>query len=276
MANRNGRLKMMNVNKAEFRFYEELNDFLHPSKRKKPFIHYFRSNPTVKVLIGVLGVPHVEVDLILANGEPVDFAYRLKDGDHISVYPIFETFDISGIKGTAMPALRKPEFILDVHLGRLARYLRMLGFDSIYRNDMEDMELVELSLQEHRILLTRDRELLKQEKLTHGLWLRSAHPKQQAREIITRLDLCSIIHPFSRCMDCNGMIEKVEKRTVLSMLQPGTFRTFDEYFRCTSCGKVYWKGAHYQRMERILSEITRKEGSIPGQGGPPRSIRKVH
>lgn len=263
---------MMNVNKAEFRFYEELNDFLHLSKRRKSFNHFFRSNPTVKAIIGFLGVPHVEVDLILANGEPVDFAYHLKDGDRISVYPTFETFDISGIKGTAVPALRKPGFILDVHLGRLARYLRMLGFDSIYRNDLEDMELVELSLQEHRILLTRDRELLKQEKLTHGLWLRSVHPKQQAREIITRLDLCRIIHPFSRCMDCNGMIENIDKKTVLNMLQPGTLRTFDEYFRCVSCGKVYWKGAHYQRMKRILSELTRgKESAIlaretrPGQ-----------
>ena len=247
---------MMNVNKAEFRFYEELNDFLRPSLRKKPFIHYFRNNPTVKDTIEALGVPHVEVDLILANGKPVDFAYRLADGVHISVYPKFETFDISGIKGTGMPALRNPRFILDVHLGRLVRYLRMLGFDSLYENNSEDQELVEFSLQEHRILLTRDRELLKQGKLTHGLWLRSVNPKQQAKEIIIRLDLHSMVGPFSRCMECNGLIENIDKTSVLNILQPGTLRTFNDFFRCTSCGKVYWKGAHYQRMAGILKELT--------------------
>ena len=140
---------------AYFRFYAELNDFLPPERRFTEFAYSFLDAAPVKDRIESFGVPHVEVDLILANGQSVDFAYRVQDGDRISIYPVFEAFDIAGLTRLRPEPLRDPRFVLDVHLGRLAAYLRMLGFDTLYQNHCADERLAEISQSEHRILLTR-------------------------------------------------------------------------------------------------------------------------
>ncbi|MGH8501124.1 MAG: Mut7-C RNAse domain-containing protein [Gammaproteobacteria bacterium] len=153
---------------AHFRFYEELNDFLPPGQRKVGFEYAFAGRPAIKDVIEALSVPHTEVDLILMNGESVDFSAPLMDGARVSGYPMFEALDITRVSRVRSRPLRASRFVLDTHLGRLARYLRLLGFDTWYRNDYDDAELARICQSEQRILLTRDRELLKRSVVTHG------------------------------------------------------------------------------------------------------------
>jgi len=240
---------------ASFRFYEELNDFLPESKRKVSFPYEFEGRPSVKDAIEAIGVPHTEVDLILVNGVSVDFSYNLVNGDAVSVYPVFESLDISNVTHLREKPLREPRFILDVHLGKLSKFLRMLGFDTLYENDYDDPDIVRIAADKKRIILTRDVGLLKNGAVTHGCWIRSTGTFEQLREVITRFDLLGVIDPFSRCMECNGLIEAVSKEEILDRLKPNTRRYFDEFYRCSSCGKIYWKGSHYERMKEFVEGL---------------------
>lgn len=241
--------------KAILRFYEELNDFLPPDKRKKPFTYLFFGSPSIKDVIEAMGVPHVEVDLILVNGVSVDFNYNLQAGDNVSIYPVFESIDISNIVQLRARPLRDTRFILDVHLGKVTKTLRMLGFDCYYRNDLKDAEIVAIAEAEKRIILTRDRELLKNSRVTHGYWVRSKNPEKQVVEIIKRFDLKDRIKPYIRCMSCNGLIEKVDKEDIVHRLEPKTRKYYDEFYICSSCGKIYWRGSHFERMEQKLNDL---------------------
>jgi len=194
-------MKQLNNNMPDsitIRFYEELNDFLHYSRRKKAFNFILTGKKTIKDIIESLGIPHTEVDLILVNQKPVQFDYRPVKDDFISVYPVFEAIDISSINLLRPKPLREPKFVLDVHLGTLAKYLRLLGFDILYRNNFEDAELINLSLSEQRIILTRDICILKNGKVTHGYFVRETNPGKQLKEIIRRFDLKDQINPFLR------------------------------------------------------------------------------
>ena len=174
---------------ASFRFYAELNDLLPPERRFTEFAHDFLDVATVKDRIESFGVPHTEVDLILVNGQSVDFAYRVQDRDRISVYPVFEAFDIAGLTRLRPEPLRDTRFVLDGRLGRLAAYLRMLGFDALYQNHCAGERLAEIARDERRILLTRDVGLLKRASVTHGYYLRATQPRRQLAEVVERFDL---------------------------------------------------------------------------------------
>ncbi len=192
---------------AHFRFYAELNFFLPPNRRQTTFPRAFEGRVSVKDMIESLGVPHTEIDLILVNGESVDFSYLVQDGDQISVYPVFESFDITPVVRVRPKPLREPRFVLDQHLGKLAAYLRMLGFDTLYRNDYDDPELAQISHAEKRTLLTRDRGLLKRSMVTRGYYVRETNPRRQVAEVIRRFDLGGLVAPFRRCITCNGVLE---------------------------------------------------------------------
>jgi len=243
------------ANHITIRVYEELNDFLHYSRRKKPFVITFIGKRTIKDIIESLGIPHTEIDLILANGESVTFNYYPSDKDYISVYPVFESLDIRNVTRLRPLPLREPKFVLDVHLGTLAHYLRMTGFDSYYRNDLADDEIIRISLTNQRIILTRDLPLLKNGKVTHGYFVRETNPRKQLREVIQRFDLRKQVNPFSRCMDCNGMIEDIDKELIKDSVKAKTLMHISEFYRCRSCGKVYWKGSHYDKMLGLIREF---------------------
>ncbi len=234
------------------RFYEELNDFLPHHRRKLSFEHTYNGNMSIKDVIESIGVPHTEVDLILANGISVDFKFKAKDQDRISVYPVFESIDISEITRLRPKPLRKTKFILDVHLGKLARYLRMIGFDTLYENNYSDPFIISTAVSDKRIILTRDIGILKNSQVTHGYFVRSQNPKVQLIEVIRRFDLKNNIKPLNRCLECNGTIEAVSKEEIAHLLKPKTNKYFNEFFQCTTCKKVYWEGSHFQKiMERI-------------------------
>jgi uncharacterized protein with PIN domain len=240
---------------ATFRFYEELNDFLPSGKRKVYFDHPFEGRPGIKDIIEAIGVPHTEIDLILVNGNSVDFNYQLQAGDRVSVYPVFESLDISAVSRVSSAPLREPRFVLDVHLGKLSRRLRLLGFDTLYSNDFEDEEIIEISRRENRIICTRDRGLLKNKRVTHGYWLRSHLPKHQLQEVIRRFDLSAIIKPFTRCLECNGKIVPVEKESIAGQLPPRTRKHYRDFYQCIDCQKIYWEGSHYQKMVSFIKDF---------------------
>lgn len=237
------------------RFYEELNDFIPLDLRKKEFTHIFTGNPSVKDIIEAIGIPHPEADLILVNGNSVNFNYKVQDKDRISVYPVFELLDISQATHLRKEPLRDPKFILDINLGKLARKLRMLGFDSLYENNYIDDNLVENSHDQNRIILTRDIGLLKHKLVSRGYWVRSTEPEKQLSEVIKKFDLFSKFKPFSICMACNGGINPVDKEKILNNLPPKTKLNFDEFYECANCRKIYWKGSHYQNMLKSIQSI---------------------
>lgn len=241
---------------VHLRFYEELNDFLPPERRKVTFTHELTRRASVKDLIESFGVPHTEVEVILANGRSVDFSYIVQAGDHISVYPVFESLDIRPLLRLRDKPLRDPRFVIDANLGQLARYLRLLGFDVIYRNDFTDREVARIASVERRIVLTRDRALLQHKIITHGYFVRAVKPREQVREILARLDLRGALRPFTRCLRCNGELEDVEKEAVLHQLQPKTRKYYDRFRRCRTCGQAYWKGSHFDRMEKLCYFFT--------------------
>lgn len=247
--------------KVTFRFYEELNDFLPQDKTKAAFLYFFNGNPSIKDVIEAIGVPHVEVDMILVNRKSVDFKYILKDNDLVSVYPVFETLDISGISHLRHKPLRKTKFILDVHLGKLAKFLRMFGFDSTYQNDYDDEKIIEISLSEHRIILTRDIGLLKVKTVSHGYWIRNQKPNEQLIEVLKYFDLYNAIDPFNRCIACNGQLKLVEKDKIQNKLEPLTRKFFNVFYKCSNCEGIFWKGSHYEKMIKFIEEAKNKINS---------------
>ncbi|MFH1331306.1 MAG: Mut7-C RNAse domain-containing protein [Actinomycetota bacterium] len=251
--------------RAVLRFYAELRDLLAPEHRSGTVTRTFDVPGSVKDVIEACGVPHTEVDLILANGESVDFSYRPADGDRISVYPVFEAFDISPVLRVRPQALRRVRFVLDGHLGRLAGFLRLLGFDSLCSNAWSDHELVAVSTEEHRILLTRDVGLLKHGSITHGYYVRSTDPRQQLIEIVRRFHLSDRITPFTRCMPCNGLLEPAGKDDIAHRLPLRTRDSFDDYWTCTVCERIYWRGSHHRQLIEIVDAARKAELGLLGE-----------
>lgn len=237
------------------RFYEELNDFLPLNKRKKRFEHSFINRTSVKDLIESLGVPHTEVDLILVNGISEKFSYLIKAGDDIAVYPVFESLDITNVQHLRSRPLRKPKFVLDVHLGTLAKYMRMIGLDTLYKNNFTDEEIVKISFKERRAILTKDRGILKRSGVTHGYWIRSSKTIEQLKEVLLRFDLKDQIKEFSRCLLCNSILKKVTKEKILDRLPPKVKEQQNAFYICSTCDKIFWKGSHCTKMKGIIEEI---------------------
>ncbi len=238
---------------AEFRFYEELNDFLPPEQRKRTNFYRFNGHPGIKDPIEVFGVPHTEVELIVVNGQSVGFGYQLQAGDRVAVYPVFKTLDISSLVRLREKLLRNPCFILDVNLGKLAKHMRLLGFDSLYRNDYSDAEIANLALSERRIVLTRDRRLLYSKQIDYGYWVRAVDVNVQIDEVLLRFDLYGSIHPFARCLVCNGVLALVAKADIWERLEPKTRLYYQEFHQCADCQRIYWQGSH---MENMLQRLT--------------------
>ncbi len=243
------------MNKITIRFYEELNDFIPAVKRKTRFEHEFFGRVSVKDIIESLGVPHTEVDLIIVNGQSVGFDYIVLGGDDVSVYPEFESIDITNLQRLRPQPLRKPKFILDVHLGVLSRYMRMLGLDTLYENNLSDNDLIDASLKGKRIILTRDLGVLKHAKVLRGYFVRNTNPKKQIKEVVDRFDLKSVVKKFSRCIECNSVLEKIDKQIIMDRLPPKVKKSYDEFFICTRCDKIYWQGSHFDKMKLLVDEI---------------------
>jgi uncharacterized protein with PIN domain len=237
------------------RFYAELNDFLPTDKKKTPYNLHFFGSPTVKDIIESQGVPHAEIDLILVNGVSVDFQYRIEPLDEVSVYPEFELLDVSPLIRLRPKPLRNTRFVADAHLGKLARYLRMLGFDTVYKNDIRDDVIMRHSIEEQRIILTRDLGILKNGQVDRGYFIRNQRPFDQCREVIRKFSLEKQVSPFSRCIECNGLFNKVDKKLLQGEIPEMAYQYFEDFYRCTGCGNIYWKGSHYDEMQKTIQKL---------------------
>jgi uncharacterized protein len=248
------------MGKAIFRFYEELNDFLPKDRRKVDFTAEFKGKRSVKDMVEAFGVPHPEIDLILANGKSVDFGYILEDGDRLSVYPVFEALNIENITRLREMPLRKTRFITDSNLGNIVKYMRLLGFDLYYDAALSDREIIKISNHEKRIILTKSSKLLKFKDVTHAIFIRPGTTEEQVNRIIDHLDIRDRAKPFSRCLLCNGPIDSVAKDMVIDQIPSKTRSFCDEYTQCRCCGKIYWKGTHFIKMQKFVDHILGNSG----------------
>ena len=240
---------------ATFRFYEELNDFLARERRGREFDCRCARAATAKHMIEALGVPHTEVELVLVNGESARFEHPLRDGDRVAVYPKFEALDVTPLLRVREKPLRETRFVADAHLGGLAHLLRMTGFDTLYDNHFHDDEIERLADTQGRIVLTRDRDLLKRRSITHGCYVRSLHSEPQLREVFGRLDLARSAQPFTRCLSCNLPLHAIDKTLVAPRLPPAVRDRYQHFAACEGCARVFWEGTHWQRMRATVDAL---------------------
>lgn len=243
------------MSEVTLRFYGELNDFLSYGRRAVPFEYAYSGPQSVKHLIEALGVPHTEVALILAGDQPVGFNYQPGKGQAIAVYPAF-----FGPASDGAPLLRPPlpqpvAFLADNHLGRLARTLRLLGFDTAYGGESADDWLAEQAHDQNRVLLTRDRGLLKRSLVVFGYCVRSTNARDQLFAVLQRYQLFDKVEPWQRCLRCNGQVHPVDKASVLHLLEPKTKQYYDEFRQCDACGQVYWQGSHVGELGRLVEAV---------------------
>jgi uncharacterized protein with PIN domain len=235
-----------------------LNDFLRPCWRQKLFVYpAYDGTQSVKHLIESIGVPHTEVELILGNGQPQTFSYLVQSGDRISVYPAFTSLEINPALALRPPPPHRPRFLLDNHLGRLARYLRLLGFDTLYfNNTYDDAQLAQMAQNKGLILLSRDRGLLKRSQVVHGYCLRSKEPQKQVRDVLHRYQLHDQIQPWRRCLRCNGPLQPVAKEKIVDRLEHKTRLYYHDFQICEDCEQIYWKGSHFKQLESFVAAIS--------------------
>jgi uncharacterized protein with PIN domain len=247
---------------ARFRFYQELNDFLAPQRRGREFACRCAPAATVKHMIEALGVPHTEVELVLVDGASVGFDRVLRDGERVAVFPMFEAFDVTPlvrVRAAPLRSMRSLCFLADAHLGGLARLTRLMGFDTLYDNGWPDEEIERLATSEGRVVLTRDRELLKRRAITHGCYLRALRPLEQLRELFDRLHLERAARPFTRCIACNAALAPAAPALVAARVPADVRSRHERFSRCQGCGRVYWEGSHWRRMRGIVERFVPAE-----------------
>jgi hypothetical protein len=243
-----------------FRFYAQLNDFLPARYRHRRFKHVMSAPASVKDAIEAIGVPHPEADIILINRRTEDFAYRLGDGDDVAVYPVFRTIDMAGLRRAGTDPPQPVRFVLDAHLGKLASFLRLSGFDAILCAD--DAGVANTAAGERRVALTRDVGLLKRSIVAYGYWVRNTDPEVQLAEVLDRFDLVNRMEPFARCLRCNTRVVRVDAETVADRLPPRTRESFDTFHQCPGCGRIYWRGSHYGRLMRLIERAREHAASL--------------
>ncbi|MGM0602954.1 MAG: Mut7-C RNAse domain-containing protein [Bacillota bacterium] len=243
------------MKKVYFRFYGELNDFFKKNPEQKIRTYSFRGRQTVKDCAESMGVPHTEIAAVMQNSRPSDFSALVKNNDYLSVFPAMGIFNVPQEMQLREPYRGEYKFILDSHLGKLARYLRMLGFDTLYKIDYQDSELAEISVRENRILLTRDLGLLKRAKIIYGFFIRDDEPALQLKAVLKRYKLKNKISTFGRCMECNTELIPVDKEKIMDRLEPKTKKYFHKFYLCPDCSKIYWQGSHFAEMNNFINEI---------------------
>jgi len=237
---------------VDIRFYGGLNDFISIDKRHLPIRKVYLGSPTVKDLIESVGVPHVEIFLIVVEGNIVTLEFKPQPFSRISCYPRFYSIDIKSCSLIPREPI-PPKFVLDVHLGKLASYLRLHGFDSLYCNSYSDDEILNIALSDNRIILTRDKGILRNGTAIFGYFVRNTNPRSQLKEVIAYFDISEYIDPFSRCSLCNGLIEAISREEVEGVVEDNTYRYYSSFYRCSRCNQIYWEGMQFVRIDRMIN-----------------------
>ncbi|HEY5705531.1 MAG TPA: Mut7-C RNAse domain-containing protein [Terrimicrobiaceae bacterium] len=248
-------------------FHNDLADIFLPSRLrgKTPVVRKLREKTSVKDVIEACGVPHPEIDLIVASslsGEvsfDVDFRWQVEAPIRLNVYGVPAPADVLS-SAPRLQTRRFDRFVADGHLGKLARNLRLLGLDTFYEAEANDRRLLEIMNAEDRAMLTRDRRLLMHSVVRHGFCPRSSDPEEQTAEVLRRFGSLyspNPTAPFSRCLECNGLLESVPKESVLERLatEPLTLRYYDNYRMCSTCARIYWAGTHFDKLASRVSRF---------------------
>jgi uncharacterized protein with PIN domain len=217
-----------------------------------PIVQAFTRLASIKDVIEAFGPPHTEIGHILCDGQPVDFDWPISPGQVYEIAPLLHPWDIfqaTLLRPQPLPALR---FLTDRTVGRLARYLRMAGFDTLYEPGWNDGEIVAALQQEPRVLLTRNLDLLKRKPVVFGRAIRSVAPGAQLAEVLELFGINRINHGLTRCLECNQPLEPVDKTTILHRLEPLTIRYYNDFHICRTCDHIYWAGSHVDRMRDLL------------------------
>jgi len=239
--------------KIRLKFHGDLLFFLGTKTRRETVERALREKTSVKDVIESCGVPHPEVDLILVDGQPLDFHHTLRTDADVDVYPVGSSCTHFEKHRLQVPRIK--DFIVDGHLGKLTRNLRLLGFDIAYDRKAQDQQLLSVMESENRALLTRDRRLLMHAVVQTGYSPRSQNAHEQTIEVVRRFDLFDSIAPFTRCLRCNASLQKVAKADVIEKLEPLTKIYYEEFRRCIGCGQIYWAGSHFSKLQERLEEI---------------------
>jgi len=243
---------------ATVHIHGRAGDLLPAARREAGFAVQFELPCGLRDLLQSTGVPHVELGAVERNGMPVDYTAVVDDGDSVeawSRYPLTTPPD-------------DPTFVLDVHLGRLAHYLRLFGFDTRHHPVASDPDLAACSLAEHRILLTRDRGLLMRADLEQASFIRTADPRAQITEVIDRFALRGLVTPLTRCLVCNGLLQETSRVAVEGEVPSSVWEQHTDFKRCGSCLRVYWQGSHHARMMRLVEETLSTAGDGTGSVPP--------
>jgi uncharacterized protein with PIN domain len=228
---------------ARFRFHGDLGRFLRREHRERSFVHACARAATLKNAIESLGVPHTEAGRVSVNGAPATLQRAVREGDAIEVFPV----------GREMGTV--PIFVADAHLGGLARFLRMLGYDTLHENDYRDADIRRLAETEKRIVLSRDRELLKCREIERGCFVRALKAEAQLREVAARYGLAAHARPFTLCLRCNRPLEAIAREDAAALAPPKVLERQTRFTRCAGCGRIYWPGSHYERMRAALGDL---------------------
>lgn len=242
---------------VQFRFYAELNDFLPGPWRQVDFRFEAPDGATVGDAVRLTGVPPDRVELLLANGLSVGLDYALRPDDRISVYPVFDAMDVGSVTLIERRPERRSGFVLDVHLGKLAHHLRMVGFDTWYRNSATQDELIALAQSEDRILLSKSRLLVSHPRLLASYAVRSSDPREQFLEVLRRFDIVSLFRPFTRCLHCNAIVRPAQEDEVAGGVPLRSRALYRDFTLCPDCRRVYWEGTHVGRMRAFLDGVLR-------------------
>lgn len=230
-----------------------LRDFIDSGKPGKTSVHVaFEMNPSAKDIIESQGIPHTAVFGLMVNGNSKTLDYNVKNGDKIKPLP-FEMVSADELDEIQISPSR---FMTDIHLGKLSKKMRLLGLDTLMADKSDDQEIISLSNAEQRMILTRDIGLLRNGKTMYGYWIRNTEPEKQAEELFERFELSDHINPFSRCMECNSTLQEVPLSEVKKQVPPKVQEWKSDFYRCSGCGKVYWKGSHYQKLKERVEKLT--------------------
>lgn len=228
---------------ASFTFHGNLAQFLPRERRRSSFEYACARAATLKNAIEALGVPHTEAAQFLVNGIPATLNRIVREGDIVEVHAWIH-------QAVPVPL----NFIADAHLGGLARFLRMLGYDTWHENALPDAEIRRLAHDERRIVLTRDRELLKCREIFFGCYVHALRPEAQLREVAVRFDLAAHARPFTLCLCCNLPLDDATEEQVRAYAPGAVLEHYRAFYRCAGCRRIYWEGSHFDRMRAVLAE----------------------
>lgn len=256
-------------NRALLAFHGALKDFLARVNRNSSahdgLVPYpVTRRASLKDVIEALGPPHACIGALLVNGTPTSFEHLLRSGERVAVHPLERPRMVLQATFLRPEPLRNLRFLADANVGKLAQNLRLLGFDTAYDRHLDDAGVADLAVQEGRVILSKDRGLLKRSKVVYAHLVQNEDPEEQLLEVLRAFGLRPPYAAFTRCAKCNALLEPVDKATVLHRLEPKTKKYFHDFRRCPACDRIFWSGSHHEAFQRRVRTLSRRMWQDPG------------